>query len=44
MDRLVSRFRKTEAGTAFANAWFAARIIRDLGGSAPQPPAPAPGA
>jgi hypothetical protein len=42
MDRLVPRFRKTEPGTAFANAWSAARIIRDLGGSAPQPPAPAP--
>jgi hypothetical protein len=35
MDRLVPRFRKTEAGTAFANAWDATRIIRDLGGSAP---------
>ena len=42
MDRLVPRFRKTEAGTAFANAWTAARIIRDLGGSAPQPTPPAP--
>ena len=42
MDRLVPRFRKTEAGTAFANAWSAARIIRDIGGSAPQPPAPGP--
>jgi len=42
MDRLVPRFRKTEAGTAFANAWDAARIIRDLGGSAPDSPPPAP--
>ena len=42
MDRLVPRFRKTEAGTAFANAWSAARIIRDLGGSAPDSPPPAP--
>jgi hypothetical protein len=44
MDRLVLRFRKTEPGTAFANAWAASRIVRDLGGSAPDSPPPAPGA
>ena len=44
MDRLVLRFRKTEPGAAFANAWAASRIVRDLGGSAPAEPAPAPGA
>ena len=44
MDRLVLRFRKTEPGTAFANAWAASRIVRDLGGSAPAEPAPAPAA
>lgn len=40
MDRLILRFRRTETGTAFANAWAASRIIRDLGTSAPatQPP------
>jgi hypothetical protein len=36
MDRLVLRFRKTEPGTAFANVWAASRIVRDLGGSAPE--------
>jgi hypothetical protein len=41
MDRLVLRFRRTESGTAFTNAWQASRIIRDLGGSAPAEPAPA---
>ncbi|MGL4399982.1 MAG: hypothetical protein ACRCXD_08945 [Luteolibacter sp.] len=40
MDRLVLRFRKTEAGARFAEAWKAARIIRDLGGSAPAEPTP----
>ena len=35
MDRLVLRFRRTELGTAFANAWQASRIVRDLGASAP---------
>ena len=35
MDRLVLRFRRTEAGTA----WQAARTIRDLGTSGPAPPA-----
>jgi hypothetical protein len=44
MDRLVLRFRKTEPGAAFANAWAASRIVRDLGGSAPEEPTPAPGA
>lgn len=44
MDRLVLRFRKTEPGAAFANAWAASRTIRDLGGSAPAEPAPAPAA
>ena len=42
MDRLVLRFRRTEPGTAFAAAWQASRIIRDLGGSAPAEPEPAP--
>lgn len=44
MDRLVLRFRRTEPGTAFASAWQASRIVRDLGGSAtaePEPAAPA---
>jgi hypothetical protein len=39
MDRLVLRFRRDEPGTRFAAAWDAARIIRDLGGSAPGTPA-----
>jgi hypothetical protein len=40
MDRLVIRLRRTEPGTAFANAWAASRIVRDLGSSAPAQPAP----
>ncbi len=40
MDRLVLRFRRTEAGAAFAAAWEAARIIRDLGTSGPADPTP----
>jgi len=40
MDRLVLRFRKTDVGIRFADTWKAARIIRDLGEAAPQPPAP----
>ena len=40
MDRLVLRFRRTEPGAAFAGAWSATRIIRDLGGSAPAEPVP----
>ena len=44
MNRLVLRFPKTEPGTAFAKAWAASRIVRDLGGSAPAEPTPAPGA
>jgi len=39
MDRLVLRFRKTEAGTRFADTWQATRTIRDLGQAAPQPSA-----
>ncbi len=39
MDRLVLRFRKTEPGARFAEAWKAARIIRDLGQAAPAEPA-----
>ena len=35
MDRLVLRFRRTEPGAAFANAWETSRTIRDLGTSAP---------
>ena len=35
MDNLVLRFRRTEAGAAFAGAWAASRVVRDLGGSAP---------
>ncbi len=43
MDRIVLRFRKTEAGVNFAAAWKNARIIRDLGSSAPaEPGAPTP--
>ena len=38
MDRLVLRFRRTELGTSFANAWDASRTIRDLGGSTPEEP------
>jgi hypothetical protein len=41
MDRLVLRFRRDEPGTRFAAAWQAARMIRDLGASAPAAPAPA---
>jgi hypothetical protein len=44
MNRLVLRFPKTEPGTAFAKAWAASRIVRDLGGSTPAEPTPAPGA
>jgi hypothetical protein len=44
MDRLVLRFRRTEPGTAFASAWQASRIIRDLGATAPAEPAAAPSA
>ena len=41
MDRIVLRFRKTEAGANFAAAWKNARIIRDLGTStAPTDPTP----
>jgi hypothetical protein len=44
LDRLVLRFRKSEAGQRFAAAWTASRTIRDLGGSAPAaaatPPTP----
>ena len=40
MDRLVLRFRRTEPGTAFAAAWQASRIIRDLGTAAPGEPEP----
>lgn len=40
MDRLVLRFRKTEPGARFAEAWKAARLIRDLGEAAPTEPAP----
>ncbi len=40
MDRIVLRFRRTEPGTAFANAWTASRTVRDLGGSAPSEPEP----
>lgn len=42
MDRIVLRFRKTEAGANFAAAWKNARIIRDLGkigGTDPTTPA-----
>jgi hypothetical protein len=34
MDRLVLRFRRTEPGAAFAAAWSASRIVRDLGSAA----------
>jgi hypothetical protein len=44
MDRLVIRFRKSAPGAAFADAWTASRIIRDLGssgsGEEPEPPTP----
>ncbi len=40
MDRLVLRFRKSELGKAFADAWQATRLIRDLGEAAPPEPAP----
>jgi len=43
MDRLVLRFRKSEAGTRFADTWQAIRIVRDLGeAAAPQPAPPTP--
>jgi hypothetical protein len=42
MDRLVLRFRRTEPGAAFAGAWTASRIIRDLGGSPPPSRCPPP--
>ena len=42
MDRQVNRFRRTAPGAAFADAWEAARTIRDLGHSAPATPAPTP--
>jgi hypothetical protein len=42
MDRLVLRFRKTETGAAFASAWTASRIVRDLGAAAPAGPEPTP--
>jgi hypothetical protein len=38
MDRIVLRFRKTEAGAHFAAAWKNARIIRDLGMAGPTDP------
>ena len=38
--RLVLRLRRTEPGTAFAAAWQASRIIRDLGTAAPGEPEP----
>jgi hypothetical protein len=38
MDRLVLRFRSDEAGNRFAEAWQAARTIRDLGQAAPATP------
>jgi len=37
---IVLRFRKTEPGTRFADAWKNARIVRDLGGSGPAEPTP----
>ncbi|MEO5913368.1 MAG: hypothetical protein ABIS50_03985 [Luteolibacter sp.] len=40
MDRLVLRFRKTPPGALFAEAWKAARNVRDLGQAAPTEPAP----
>lgn len=43
MDRLVLRFRNTAPGKTFADTWYATRIVRDLGISAPAqstPPAP----
>ena len=43
MDRIVLRFRKTEAGANFVAPWQNARITRDLGSSAPaEPTAPTP--
>jgi hypothetical protein len=42
MDRLVLRFRRNDAGAAFASAWQASRITRDLGGSAPVEQSSAP--
>jgi hypothetical protein len=40
MDRIVLRFRKTEAGANFAAAWKNARLIRDLGMAGPTEPTP----
>lgn len=42
MDRLILRFRKTDAGKAFADNWKTARTIRDLGANnrGPLPPSP----
>ena len=43
MDKIVLRFRKTPEGRRFVDAWFAARVVRDLGGNSgsadPTPPA-----
>ena len=39
MDRHVLRFRRTEAGAAFAAVWDTSRIVRDLGTSATPAPA-----
>jgi len=39
MDRLILRFRGDEAGIRFAEAWQAARTVRDLGAAAPATPA-----
>jgi hypothetical protein len=40
MDRLVLRFRSTVPGKAFADNWFTARVVRNLGANNPEPPAP----
>lgn len=42
MDRLVLRFRNSAPGTAFADNWKTARVIRNLGANSPEPVPPTP--
>lgn len=42
MDRVLPRFRRTDAGATFARAWEASRNVRDLGVSKPAEPATKP--
>ncbi len=42
LDRLVLRFRTTDAGKAFAENWKNARVIRNFGATNPEPVPPTP--